>query len=222
MREEALGPSEHVRFGRCVGARRRSAVGRNVVIVNVGPNARFRYACGASSRIESVDRIWFRRAPHMEYKCLLGSGVQHMGRGLVYPRRVAKETGSSWVRAVAQDRRFTCESLRIQYTPSAPFGRALAPPLIRPGGLANALGIMRPLSRMVKDVARAETPSLRVCVARYGCPIKYNQHLSNAIVVPVAPKLPSPVSAQPQRTLKADDVVPGHAEAFIPPDYESR
>ena len=55
--------------------------------------------CGSGTRaeqvaMEAVDPIRFRRAPHMKYKCLLGSGVQSVGRALEYFPRVAKATGS--------------------------------------------------------------------------------------------------------------------------------
>ena len=47
-REETFAPSEHVRLGRRVGARLRSAFGRSVLVFDVGPNVWLRYPCGAS------------------------------------------------------------------------------------------------------------------------------------------------------------------------------
>ena len=123
---------------------------------------------------------------------------------------------------MAQEREVFRESLRLLSTPYAPVGGGLAPPMIRPEGLANALGIMRTLSRMVKKAARMEALSLQVFGACYGCLVEYNLPSSRAIVAPVASKAAPPVSAQPQRTSKPDDVVPGHSKAARPPESESK
>ena len=69
--------------------------------------------------------------------------------------------------------------------------------MIRPGGLANALGIMRTVSRMVKDAARAETPFLRICDASHDYRVKYNLPLSKAVIAPVAPPEVAPKVAPP-------------------------
>ena len=118
--------------------------------------------------MESVGRSRLSRAPHMRYKYLLPTGAQSMGKALEYFRRVAKEADSSRVRAVASEREFICETMRILFSPSAPPGTGWAPPAIRPGGLANTLGVLRAVSRMVEDAARAEATffafSMRVSV----------------------------------------------------------
>ena len=48
----------------------------------------------------------------------------------------------------------------ILFAPYAPPGKGLAPPTIRPEGLIQTLAVLRTLSRMVKDAARAGTPFL--------------------------------------------------------------
>ena len=143
----------------------------------------------------SADRPRLCPAPRIKYWYLLGNGVQYLGCASGYFRRVAKEADSAPVRAGAQEREFICEALRISYAPYAPPSKRLAPPLMRPGGLASALGIMRALSRMVKDAARVESPVWRIFDARYDYLMKYNVPLSKAVVAPVAPKVASPVSA---------------------------
>ena len=90
-----------------------------------------------------------------------------MGRALEYSRRAAKRADSSSVRAVAKVRQFVCEALRILRAPYGPLGRGLAPPVIRPDGMANAFGIMCTLSRMVKDAARGDPISVGIrCALR--------------------------------------------------------
>ena len=155
--------------------------------------------------VESVDSVRPSRALRMKYKYLLGSGVQSMGRAAVYFRRGAKGTASSLAHAVAQDRGFMSGSLRILFPFYAPPGKGVAPPVIRPEALANALGITRTLSGVPAWRARSCGYS-----ARYGCLIKYDLPLSKAIVTPVTPKLPPPVSARQPWVSKPDDVVPGH------------
>ena len=98
--------------------------------------------------------------------------------------------------------------------------------MIRPGGLADALSIVRTLSRMVEDTPRAATPLLRVSDACNGHLMKYNLSLSRAVAAPVVPK-PSPlVVAQPQRASKTDVMVPVQPKAVSPPGsggtYRSR
>ena len=51
--------------------------------------------------MESAGRIRLSRAPHMKYKYLLGNGVRPMDEALEYFRRVAKQTDSPLLRAVA-------------------------------------------------------------------------------------------------------------------------
>ena len=151
---------------------------------------------------------------------MLGRGVLPTGRAPKYFRFVAKETGSPLVRAVAQEREFVCEALRTLYAPCSPSGHGLAPTVIRSGGLATALGIIRTLSRIVKDAARAETPSLRVLRACYAYLLKYNQPLSTAGVASVAPKVaPPPAAAQLPRASKPDDVIPAQSRTSSPPKY---
>ena len=74
--------------------------------------------CGR--RMESAGSIRPSRAPHMECKFLLRKGGQCMGCALEYLSRVANETDSTLVRAVAEEREFICEALRMLYTPSVP------------------------------------------------------------------------------------------------------
>ena len=59
--------------------------------------------------------------------------------------------------------------MRVLFTPYTPPGKGPAPSAIRPEGLSQTLGVLRTLSRMVKDAARVATPFLRVCDACYGC-----------------------------------------------------
>ena len=118
---------------------------------------------GSGARLEqvalgSVDRIRLSRAPHKKYKYLLGAGAQSSDRDSEYFCRVSVDTGSPSVRAVAQEAEFFREAAPIPFTPLDPLGKGLAPPAIRPEGLAIALGFIRTFSRMVKDAARVETP----------------------------------------------------------------
>ena len=89
-------------------------------------------------------------------KCVLGRNVNSMSNGvqfadtaLEYFRQSAKQTDNSLVRAVACEREFICEAMRILYTPYAPPGKGLSPPASRPEGLSNTLGALRALPRMV-------------------------------------------------------------------------
>ena len=179
--------------------------------------AQFSGAGAPSERVamESVDRIRLSRAPYMKYKFLLPNGAQPMGRTLEYFRRVAKQTDSALARAVATEREFICDSIRAFYAPHAVAGKGLAPPGIRPEGLVCALGAPRALSRMVKDAARAETPSLRASDACYGYLIKYNPPVPKDGTVqantpqsstPTSPKIRAPApkrSMSPARAQKA-------------------
>ena len=137
--------------------------------------------------MESVDRIRLSRAPHMKYKFLLSGNVNSMDKALEYFRRVAKETDDELVRAVAQEREFICDAMRVLFTPYAPSNKGLAPPVIRPEGLVKTLAIFRTLSRMVKDAARVETPFLRVFDACYGYLLKYNMPVSKGTAAQVNP-----------------------------------
>ena len=139
--------------------------------------------CGSGTPAEQADlepenRIRLSRAPPMKYKYLFRSGARPMGCALEFFRRVAKETGSSLVRAVATEREIICDALRIAYAPYAPSSKGSSSPAIRPEGMANTLGIMRALSRLVKDAARVETPFFRAFDARYSYLMKYNLPLS--------------------------------------------
>ena len=93
--------------------------------------------------MESVGRIRLGRAPHMKYRYLLPNGVQSLDKAHKYSRRAAKQTDSSLVRAVASERVFICEAMRILFTPYAPAGKGLSPPAIRPEGLSNTLEVIR-------------------------------------------------------------------------------
>ena len=120
--------------------------------------------------MESVGRIRLSRAPHMKYKWLLSNGAQSIGKALEHFRRVAEQTDSPLVRAVADEREDIYEATHFLRTPYAPPGKGLAPPM--------PFGVLRTLSRMVKDAARAETPFWRVCDARYGYMLKYNMPMT--------------------------------------------
>ena len=133
---KALAPGQRVRFGRFVAPGKRSAVGWDVAVVHVSSIAWLGHAS------ESVDRPRFRRVPKKKYKYLLGKGAQYMDRSTGYFRRVAEETDSSLVRAAAKECEFTCEAVRMPFTPYAPSGRGLSAPVIRPEGSVTALGIM--------------------------------------------------------------------------------
>ena len=90
-----------------------------------------------------------------------------MDKAAEYFRRVAKQSDDPLARAVASEREFICEAMRILFTPVAPPGKGLAPPTIRPEGLIQTLAVLRALPRV-------ETPFLRVCDARFGFLLKYN------------------------------------------------
>ena len=94
------------------------------------------------------------------------------------------------MRAVAREREFMCDAMRILFTSYALLGKSLAPPAIRLEGMARTLGTLRTLSRVVKDAARVETPPLRVFDARYGYVVKYNMP---------APKGPAMQRIRPNR-----------------------
>ena len=142
--------------------------------------------------LESVDRLRLSRAPHMKFKFLLSGNVTSMDKALEYFRRVAKETDEELVRAVALEREFICEAMRVLFTPYAPSSKGLAPPVIRPEGLVKTLAILRTLSRMVKDAARVETPFLRVFDACYGYLLKYNMPASKGAAAQVNPSKSQP------------------------------
>ena len=84
----------------------------------------------------------------------------------------------------------------------------MAPPSIRPEGLAQTLAALRTLSRMVKDAARAGTPFLRVFDARYGYLLKYNMQVSKgpqdvAVVPQPAPRREAPSAPQSKEAVEA-------------------
>ena len=101
--------------------------------------------------VESAGRIRLSRSPNAKYKYLLSNGAQTMDKASEYYRRTANQTDSTLVREVARGREFMCESMRIPSTPYAPSGKGLAPPMIRPEGFVQTLGVLRTLSRMVKS-----------------------------------------------------------------------
>ena len=148
--------------------------------------------------MESAGRIRLSRAPHVKYKCLLPNGVQSMDKAPEFFRRVAKYFDGSLVRAVACEREFIGEAMRVLYTPSAPSGKGLSPPAIRPGGLSDTVGVLRTLSRVVRDAARVETPLLRVFAACYSYLLKYNMPVSKGEIAPSrTPKSPRPKQPAP-------------------------
>ena len=51
-----------------------------------------------------------------------------MDKALEYFRRVIKVSSDALVRAVASEREFICEAMRVLFTPYAPTGKGLAPP----------------------------------------------------------------------------------------------
>ena len=82
---------------------------------------------------------------------------------------------------------------------------------------------MRTLSRMARDAARAETPSLWSVDARYGCLVKYNLPQPNAVVAPVAVQASPPHAAfRPPRASKPDDVAPAQSRTSSPPKHEGQ
>ena len=85
-----------------------------------------------------------------------------MDRASKYCRRAANQTDYPRVRAVANEREFIREAMRILFAPYAPSGKGLAPPAICPEGLVQTLAALRTLSRMAEDAARVETPFLRL------------------------------------------------------------
>ena len=72
--------------------------------------------------LESAGRIRLSRAPHMKNKYLLVGGARSMDKAPEYFRRVAKQSGDPLARAVASEREFICEAMRILFTPYAPPG----------------------------------------------------------------------------------------------------
>ena len=82
--------------------------------------------------MESVGRVRLSRAPHIKYEYLLPNGARSMDKALEYFRRVAEETDNPPVRAVTNEREFSCETMRILFTPCAPSGKESVPPTIRP------------------------------------------------------------------------------------------
>ena len=133
----------------------------------------------------------------MKFKYLLSGGVQSMDKVFEYFRRVVKESNDALAQAVASEREFICEAMRVLFTPYAPSGKGLAPPTIRPEGLAQTLAVFRTLSRMVKDAARTETPFLRVFDARYGYLLKYNMPAPKALPASVGPATVTPKHVDP-------------------------
>ena len=69
------------------------------------------HTCGSGPRaeqvaLESVDRIRLNRAPHTEFKFLLGAGASSIGQALEYFRRVASAFRNPLVKVLAQEREF--------------------------------------------------------------------------------------------------------------------
>ena len=90
--------------------------------------------------LDSAGRIRPNRSPHMKFKYLSRNGVQSADKALGYSRRVANQSESSLVRAVACEREFICVAMRILFTLDKPFGAASSPPVTHPESLSNALG----------------------------------------------------------------------------------
>ena len=155
-------------------------------------SAQFPGAGAQAARVamESVGRTRPSSASRMKYKFLLSNGAGSMGKALEYFRRAAKQTDNPFARAVANEREFFWEAMRILFTPYAPSGKGLAAPTIRPEGRVQTLAALRTLSRMAMDAARIETPFLRVSDARYGHLMKYNMPASKG------PQLPA-IATQP-------------------------
>ena len=160
--------------------------------------------------MESADRIRLSRAPHVTYKYLLSGGARSMEKALEYFRRVADQSDDPLVRAVASEREFICETMRIPFTPYAPPGKGLAPPSIRPGGLVQTLAVLRTLSLLVKDAARVETPFLRVFDPRYGYLLKYNMPASKG-------KQDAAIAPQPATQRDAPRAPPSKGSSEVKP-----
>ena len=72
--------------------------------------------------MESADRIRLSRAPHVKFKYLLPNGGQSMDKAPEYFRSVARQPDIALARAVACEREYICDSMRILVTPYAPSG----------------------------------------------------------------------------------------------------
>ena len=135
-------------------------------------------SCGSESRagqgaMESMGRIHLKRAPHMKIKDLLGPQSPGVGRASASSRRVAKETDSGLVRALARWRECTCKAARILFSPYAPNIEISVPSVLPPDGARTALSIIRASARFAKDASRVEDGSLREFGASYVCLIRY-------------------------------------------------
>ena len=147
-----------------------------------------------------------------------------MGRASEFSRRVAKKTDGPLVRAVANEREFFRESIRVLFTPYAAPGRWFRLSVIRPEGLTCALGVLRTLSRMVKDAARAGAPPLRLFDACCGYLIKYSAPVSQAgAMMASTPQSSAPVDPKSQAsTLKRSRSPARFQAAESRPSYRDR
>ena len=76
-----------------------------------------------------------------------------MGRALAYFRKVLKESGSQWARALMRERELFCGALGIPLAPYVPPREGANPLKVAPEGIRQSIGIMRTLSRIMKDAA---------------------------------------------------------------------
>ena len=94
-------------------------------------------------------------------------------------------------------------------------------PGIRPEGLTCALGVLRALSRMVKDAARVETPSLRVFDACYDYLIEYNLPAPKACtVLASSPRLPTQMGPKIQGPTLKRSRLPAREQKAEQPQWQ--
>ena len=68
-----------------------------------------------------------------------------MGRALAYFRKVLKESGSQWARALMRERELFCGALGIPLAPYVPPREGANPLKVAPEGIRQSIGIMRTL-----------------------------------------------------------------------------
>ena len=116
----------------------------------------------------SLDCFRLSRAPCRKYNDVLGPSADSLGRAIAYFRKVVKEVDNDLVRTLAREREFLFDAPRIFFTPYAPLIKGAKSPNVLPEGIRCALGTIRTLSRIAKDVARLEPTYLRAFDTSYG------------------------------------------------------
>ena len=92
--------------------------------------------------LKSLGRCDLGPAPHMKYGLLLGPNVTSMGRAITYFRKVVKESDDPLARALAKEREYFRDRLRVLFAPHVPLVEGARPPQMLPGGLRHALVII--------------------------------------------------------------------------------